>query len=196
MTGLSFENLHASAALGEAPMVVSTQLSVVLEDFLVEARAGVRDDPSTADRWLDRFERILARTVSPEVQLEPAGLRTGGLAPWQVLRIKQHVEANLSVRLNTSELASLVRLSENHFARAFKASVGSPPHAYVVQRRILCAKRLILDTDLPLSQVALEAGMSDQAHLSRLFRRFFGVSPSAFRRHNGVPTVIAVDLAA
>ena len=194
MTGLDFKELEVP--ITDTPIAVSAQFSLMLEAFLVDARAGVRRDPASADRWLDRFEWILAQTVGPQAGPGPAALRIGGLAPWQVLRIKRHVEANLSERLNTSELAAIVRLSENHFSRAFKASVGRPPHAYVVEQRVLCAKRLIQDTDLPLSQVALEAGMSDQAHLSRLFRRYFGVTPSAYRRQLGVPTMIAGSLGA
>jgi len=166
---------------GEGPMTgaAPTELSAVLSDLLAQARVAVRHDPTTADRWLDQLEWILERSKSAPDLAKP---RPGGLAPWQVARTKRYIEANPTERLSTHGLAVLVRLSDKQFARAFRISVGCPPHAYVLQRRILRAKTLIVETDLPLAQIALEAGLADQAHLSRLFRRFFGATPSAYRR--------------
>jgi AraC family transcriptional regulator len=171
-------------------VAASTEAGVVLAEFLTEAKAAIRRDPSSAERWFDRLEWVLTQTRRASLD-EPSTRKTGGLAPWQATRVKRYIDEKLSERLNTPELAALVRLSENHFARAFKMSLGLPPHAYVVQRRIMRAKTLILETDLPLSQVALESGMADQAHLSRLFRRFFGATPSACRSQNRVPLMIA-----
>jgi AraC family transcriptional regulator len=110
------------------------------------------------------------------------GVAHGGLAPWQLARVGGHIERRLGSRLTNSGLASLVRLSEDHFARAFKASIGCPPHAYVVTRRIERAKALMLGSDLPLSQIAVAAGFSDQSHLSRCFRNNVGAAPAWWRR--------------
>jgi transcriptional regulator GlxA family with amidase domain len=161
-----------------------------LRETFAQARSAVRRDPTAAERWLDHLERLLANDAEPTGACEPAPIKTGGLAPWQVNRVQRHVEANIGGRLCTAELAAIARLSENHFARAFKNTLGAPPHAYVTERRIRHARKLILETDLPLSQVALEAGLADQAHLSRLFRRFFGGTPSACRRQNRWPDEI------
>jgi AraC-like DNA-binding protein len=169
------------------------QLEAVLADLLAQARVAVRHNPATADRWLDQLEWILTQSQPTQ---ETEAMRPGGLAPWQIVRTKRYVQANLAQRVKTPDMAALVRLSENHFARAFKISVGCPPHAYVVQQRILHAKMLILETDLPLSQVALESGLADQAHLSRLFRRHFGSTPSACRRQICAPAFDASPAAA
>ena len=111
------------------------------------------------------------------------GASRSGLAPWKLARVGRHIEARLASRLTNSHLASLVRLSEDHFARAFKVSFGCSPHAYVVARRIECAKSLMLGSNLPLSQIAVAAGFSDQSHLSRCFRDKVGVAPALWRRH-------------
>ncbi len=174
----------ASALEGAVEIGVSQEASMVLIDFLARARAEIRRDPSAADRWLDRLEFLLAQRGAALADMQAPEVKAGGLAPWQAARVQRHIEIRLSERLSTADLAALVGLSENHFARAFKASLGIPPHAYMVQRRLLHAKRLILETDLPLSQVALESGLADQAHLSRLFRRCFGSTPSACRRRH------------
>jgi transcriptional regulator GlxA family with amidase domain len=107
----------------------------------------------------------------------------GGLAPWQLARVGRHIEGGLASRLTNSRLASLVRLSEDHFARAFKASTGCAPHAYVVMRRLERAKALMVGSDLPLSQIAVAAGFSDQSHMSRCFRDKVAVAPAWWRRN-------------
>jgi transcriptional regulator GlxA family with amidase domain len=69
----------------------------------------------------------------------------------------------------------------HHFARAFKQTIGMPPHCYVLQRRIEHAQQMLRNTQLPLSEIALSAGFSDQSHLARHFRRMTGTSPSLVR---------------
>lgn len=108
--------------------------------------------------------------------------RSAGLAPWRLARVRRHIERHLESRLTNADLATLVGLNEDHFARAFKVSVGRPPHAYVVERRVERAKSLLLGGNSPLCQVALLAGFADQAHLSRHFRETMGASPAAWRR--------------
>jgi len=80
------------------------------------------------------------------------------------------------------DLARCVGLSSSHFSRAFKKSLGISPHAFIMQQRLERARALMLGTDMPLCEVALACGFADQAHLSRLFRRIVGNSPSAWRR--------------
>jgi AraC-like DNA-binding protein len=106
----------------------------------------------------------------------------GGLAPWQVRKVTVHVETHLDRSLRSSELATVVRLSPCHFSRAFRNSFGCSPLEYVTLRRVEQAQGLMLSTDAPLSQIALDCGMADQAHFSRMFRRYVGESPRAWRR--------------
>jgi AraC-like DNA-binding protein len=73
----------------------------------------------------------------------------------------------------------------SHFARSFKASLGVPAHRWLVLRRIERAKELMLATQSGLSDIALEAGFSDQASFNRTFRQFVGISPGRWRRELG-----------
>lgn len=122
----------------------------------------------------------LLRTV--QTRRPPVEEPKGGLAPWQVRKVSAHIEANLGEPLQSAELARLVRLSPGHFSRTFRSSFGCSPVQYVMRRRVDRAQRLMLSTDTPLAQIALDCGLADQAHFSRLFRKVVGVSPRAWRR--------------
>jgi AraC-like DNA-binding protein len=106
----------------------------------------------------------------------------GGLAPWQMRKVTSHIETNLDTSIRSGDLAALLRLTPCHFSRAFRNSFGHSPLEYVIRRRMERAQGLMLSTDAPLSQIALECGLADQAHFSRLFRRIVGESPRAWRR--------------
>jgi AraC-like DNA-binding protein len=105
----------------------------------------------------------------------------GGLPPVRAQRICEYIASNLDQNIRLEALAELAGLSVHHFSRAFKQSVGVPPHGYILQRRIERAQDLLRNTRLPLSEIALSAGFSDQSHLARHFRRMTGQSPSAMR---------------
>jgi AraC family transcriptional regulator len=84
--------------------------------------------------------------------------------------------------LDIEELAGLIRMSSSHFTRSFTKSVGLTPHRYVIQCRVEKARELLTATDLPLTEIALSAGFSDQSHFSRRFQELTGVPPGAYRR--------------
>lgn len=106
----------------------------------------------------------------------------GGLTPWQEKRAKDMLHANLAGQVTVAELAGACRLSCSQFSEAFKQSVGYPPHQWLLVQRVERAKDLLLNSDLPLSQIALEAGFCDQSHLTRVFARRVKTSPAAWRR--------------
>jgi AraC-like DNA-binding protein/PAS domain-containing protein len=105
----------------------------------------------------------------------------GGLSPARTHRICEYIHSNLDQNISLEALAEMAGLSTYHFARAFKQTVGMPPHGYVLQRRIEHAQQMLRNTDLPMSEIALSAGFSDQSHLARHFRRITGMSPSVVR---------------
>lgn len=110
--------------------------------------------------------------------------RPGGLARWQARRAVAYIDANLESKLEVQGLAELASLSKSHFSRAFKRSLGLPPMAYVMLRRVERAKVLMTSTTRQLTEIALICGFADQSHLNRSFRRIIGVSPGRWRHTN------------
>ena len=113
---------------------------------------------------------------SPERGISPR------LAVWQFRRATEFMTAHLSTSIRLRDLAEITGLTQSYFGRAFKASTGLSPHRWLLNERITRARELLLNTDLPLVQIALETGFSEQSHFTRVFRSIVGTSPAAWRR--------------
>ncbi|MEJ0019631.1 MAG: AraC family transcriptional regulator [Acetobacteraceae bacterium] len=113
------------------------------------------------------------------VDREPA---RGGLAPWQLRRLTEYMETSLSDTIRLKDLADLAGLSLSHLGRAFRQSTGMPPHRWHLNARIRRAQELLLETELPLADIALSTGFADQSHFTKSFHRQVGASPGAWRR--------------
>jgi len=105
-----------------------------------------------------------------------------GLAPWQERRAKEMLLADLSGSLSIADLSSACRLSCSHFSQAFRQTVGCPPHQWLLTQRVERSKQLLLNTDQPLSEIALVTGFADQSHFTRVFSRRVKASPGVWRR--------------
>ena len=176
----------------DKPRSEPVSLPPYLLDLLVEARRAVEVDPGLARRCLETMSALLTGETAREVDtpLVPVTARPatdrlakGGLASWQLARIRAHVEAQLDSTILIEDLSAIVRLSPGHFCRAFKVSTGETPHGYIMRQRIRRAQTLMLNTDETLSQIACACGLTDQAHLTRLFRRMVHETPLVWRRN-------------
>jgi AraC family transcriptional regulator len=107
---------------------------------------------------------------------------TRGLAAWQRRRVTELLRANLDGSLRLAELAQACDLSVSHFARSFKRTFGVSCHRWLIELRIERAKSLLAVADLPLTDVALKSGFTDQTAFTRTFRRIVGVPPGRWRR--------------
>jgi AraC-like DNA-binding protein len=160
-----------------------------LTALLAGAMRSLDEDPPLARRYLERLSSLLVtpgadapEDLLPEGPMRADGVAKGGLAGWQLRRVAAHVDSYLQGPILTSTLAEVAQLSTGHFCRAFKISTGETPHAYIIRQRIRRAQLLMRDTRDTLSQIAFSCGLSDQAHLTRLFRRLVGTTPLVWRR--------------
>jgi AraC-like DNA-binding protein len=100
----------------------------------------------------------------------------------QERRAKELLIENLSGEISLAALASECGLPLTTFSKAFRKSVGIPPHRWIIQQRIALAKRLLRDDPMSLAEIALTCGFSDQSHFTRFFSAAVGVSPGFWRR--------------
>jgi AraC family transcriptional regulator len=147
--------------------------------LLEDVRLALDCDWGIATKAARRLAALLAS--HPWRDCGPAPMR-GGLAPWQEHKVQRYIEARLEGRLLVEDLAQLIALSTSYFCRAFKATFGETPRAYIIKARIERAQTLMLTTSESLSHIALACGLVDQAHLCRRFRQATGTSPGAWRR--------------
>lgn len=97
-------------------------------------------------------------------------------------RVYDHIEMHLAGNLTLAELGRIAQYSPFHLARLFRAATGQSLHQYIIARRLARAKHLVESTDLPLKDIALEVGFSDQSHFSNHYRRAFGHTPCVGRK--------------
>ena len=98
-------------------------------------------------------------------------------------RLLDYMHAHITKQLTLAELAGLTAYSPSHFSRLFKATFGMPAHHYLMHLRVEKAKQLLRSTrPYSMLDIALLAGFASAPHFSRIFLRFAGLTPSAFRR--------------
>jgi len=96
--------------------------------------------------------------------------------------IDHHLSEEEEGRVPLRVVAKEVGISYFHFSRAFKQSLGASPTKYIAERRIERAKKLMQETDLPISEIAIRSGFSSQSHFTTSLRRLAKVTPRSFRK--------------
>lgn len=95
------------------------------------------------------------------------------------------IERNIEGRHTAASLADAVGLGEGDFLSAFGATFGVSPHQFLIERRIERARRLLRETRLSLTEIAMRTGFATPSHFSTTFRARTGVSPRDYRRLGG-----------
>ncbi len=136
-------------------------------------------------------ESLVNALLTAALRLEGSEPRARSrLSQWQLRRAVAYIEDNCLRRIRLEELAELTGLSQSYFSHAFKASTGLPPHRWQMRARIEKVKELLGARGASLPDVAAMTGFSDQAHLTRIFRKMVGTTPAAWKRdHAGAPLV-------
>jgi AraC family transcriptional regulator len=178
--------MMSSKALAAETREQSRQSGVAFATTLLElltvAQSKVEFDRQAAQAYLSSATALLLANLGRGGPNAAESVSRGKLPRWQRRRLVTYIEENLDRPITSENLTALTGTSAGHFFRTFKATFGQAPFAYIASRRIVRAQQMLLRTSLPLSQIALDCGLCDQSHLTRLFRRFVGMTPSAWRR--------------
>lgn len=112
-------------------------------------------------------------------RVEP--IKRGGLPPRRLRLVKDYIEENLPNEITLGDLAKIASVSPTHFCRAFHKSAGISSHQYILRKRVERAKELLATGSMPIAEIALASGFSDQSHLTKQFRNLVGTTPWRFR---------------
>lgn len=158
-------------------------LAVLARNVLTEMRDGeplslLRMDALGQDLAI-RLLRAHSNIAGERALL--ARRNASGLAPWQRKRVEDLL-ASAGRDVSLAELAASVGLSPYHFARAFKASLGVPPHRYQMTLRVERGKELLATSNQSVTEIAHACGFASSQHMATVFRRFVGTTPTEFRR--------------
>ena len=155
----------------------------MLAKLLVAASATSDSNLSVAKACIQRASDLLRACRERDTQ-QPRGTGAvpGRLASWQEKRVAAYVEAHIGSSIRARDLAQVAHLSLAHFSRTFRRSFGESPLSYITKRRVCRSQALMQSSRTPLTQIALECGLSDQSHFNRVFRRVVGMTPGLWRQ--------------
>lgn len=128
------------------------------------------------------IETSLLKLVAALVRHSTSKL-TPGASTADIRRARQRIDDDPTAPLSLADLARESGVSRYQFLRAFARELGLTPHAYIMQKRLSSARRLIL-AGVNLADVATSSGFCDQSHLNRCFVRQFGVTPRRYRERS------------
>ncbi|WP_292116204.1 AraC family transcriptional regulator [Mesorhizobium sp.] len=110
---------------------------------------------------------------------------SGVLAPWQLRRAMELVDAHSNGNVTLVELAGACGLSVSYFTRSFKRTTGMTPHRWLQKRNIEKVKDRMRKSGASLAEISIACGFADQSHMTRVFRRLIGTTPAGWRRQIG-----------
>jgi AraC family transcriptional regulator len=106
---------------------------------------------------------------------------SGGLSRTRLKLAVEYINDRINENISLAEIAAELDISQYHFCRLFKESIGVSPHKYIIQQRIEYAQKLLLKTDTKLADIALATGFANQGHFGYHFRKLTGVTPKQYR---------------
>lgn len=181
LTGLS--DTESSVRLEEIDILTSIESERLT--YLGQAMLGEAVRPGFASSI---FAEAIGVAIALEIARYDGALRPGGevsrgkLAPWQMRRLESYVRDHLSEQLTLNELARLLGISVRHLSRTVKNAKGMGVHRWIAECRFSEAQRLLIETDLPLHEVARRSAFQSAPAFSTAFRTVSGFAPGEFRR--------------
>ncbi len=154
-----------------------------LADTMLKLGRLVEDEDFDDDRYLEALGTVLAHEVVRLTVAPPnEALAKGGLAPWQQRAVTAYIEEHLAEPISLCTLARLAGLSPYHFCRAFKRSLGLPPHRYHSNRRIEHAKLLLAQPAPSVTDIGRIVGYGETSSFTTAFHKATGITPTGYRR--------------
>jgi AraC family transcriptional regulator len=142
-------------------------------------RAGIQSADALDRMYGEALSTALAVHLLREYGAAVLGpkRRYSGLPREKLVRAVEYIQDQLDTDITVSGIAQAVYMSPYHFTRLFKESTGQSPYQYVVEARVRKAKELLTTGKFNIGEAAYHVGFVDQSHLTRHFKRVFGLPP-------------------
>ena len=164
-------------ALFDAPRFFS--LDNALRHYLAFVESEIAHNIDDTDTFQhDRLAGTLLGSL--KARLGDAPSTTSGRL--NLRQINRYIHHHLADELRVADLAKLACLSEAHFSERFRIQTGLSPWQYVRRQRLSAARQLIMQSRLPLADIAVQTGFANQSTLSHAFKSSFGMSPRELRQ--------------
>jgi AraC family transcriptional regulator len=108
-------------------------------------------------------------------------LSEGGLSRPKLKLALEYINDQLSSDLSLSDIAAELDISQYHFCRLFKQSMGISPHQYIIHQRIEHAQELLKKNSNRIADISIEVGFANQGHFTHHFRKITGMTPKQYR---------------
>jgi AraC family transcriptional regulator len=164
------------------PQTTDMRLRALLESIAAELEAGDAGWREVLRSLVHQLAIHLLRAHINVQRSDEIEMSRVGIVDRRLRRAIEFMHDNCGRELSLAEIAGAAYLSAFHFARLFKKTAGVTPHAYLASLRIEKARRLLAETDLPITEVGAQVGYAGQSHFTLVFREATGMTPRAFRK--------------
>jgi len=100
----------------------------------------------------------------------------------RIAKVLDYIQTNITNSISVEELADMACLTKSYLIRVFRQNLGMTPLQYVIRKKIQYAQTLLLDSEMPVQQVAKTVGFPDVSYFIRLFRKNLGFTPQEYRQ--------------
>ncbi|NNE90292.1 MAG: helix-turn-helix domain-containing protein [Verrucomicrobiales bacterium] len=163
-----------------------------IRDALQKTGETKQDVESLREKWeegrvlsTEEYEGLITILAAFALQLSDVLNRLliedANSEPDVVVRAKRFVNANLEEKIRLEEVAQHVGVSSFYFCKVFKQATGMTLTEYVNRRRVEWAKRLLLNPQARVTEVAFDVGYQSLSQFNRSFLKYVGISPTRFR---------------
>ena len=162
------------------PYVLSTGNLKTRFDLYFQLLTEAMDDGETYRE--ERIRALITLILTDAHQLRPDMFGTSqDSAVIDLPAIMDELDQNFPVEISLADLAHRHHVSTGYLSRSFREHVGMSPMQYITQSRLTHAKHLLMDTNLPVADVAVRCGFKDASNFIRRFKTQFDLSPLQFR---------------
>jgi len=163
--------------LAKCQDIKSPSLEIYLRRLAEEVATPGFATPLVADALGIATIVSFSRYVRHESELR----NSSPLAPWQLNRLRDYVTANIGEACRIDDLAALCGVGGRHLCRAFRKATGKTVHGFVQEVKFAAAKRLLIETDRSINDIACDVGFAHTPSFIAAFQKLAGDTPRSFR---------------